>query len=207
MKTLIPDDEPGNAHLLGEILSNQRSPLGTDYCVDYAYSVEEANDKVSRDMYDLVIVDMYWARSGSTSTEREPGGLAILERLVRRCEIAIVLTAYGTIRNCVKAMRIGAWDYIERRGDFLPELLISIEQAVAFKQFLRANPQRREEDAWIADHLDDLCTEYEGRIVAVLDGRVVDTDVSLSALRQRLQERYVLLQPVLFAVPATKNVI
>jgi two-component system, NtrC family, response regulator len=58
-------------------------------------------------------------------------GIQLLERIKEKfpsCEV-IVITAYGTIQDGVRAMKIGAFDYVTK-GDGDDQILVTIERAV-----------------------------------------------------------------------------
>jgi two-component system NtrC family response regulator len=64
---------------------------------------------------------------------RLPGenGLQILENIKKKhpnCEV-IVVTAYGTIQDGVRAMKLGAFDYVTK-GDGDDQILVTVERAV-----------------------------------------------------------------------------
>src|ERR1035437_692987 len=64
---------------------------------------------------------------------RLPGesGLQVLEHIKKRypfCEV-IVVTAYGTIQDGVKAMKLGAFDYVTK-GDSDDQIIVTVERAV-----------------------------------------------------------------------------
>ena len=92
------------------------------------YEVDEAEDGVrgveagAAEAYDLVITDL---RMG------EPDGMAVL-KAVREAQPkseVIVMTAYGTIESAVEAMRLGAFDYLQKPFNE-QELLMKVFKAL-----------------------------------------------------------------------------
>lgn len=90
-----------------------------------------ALDSIARERPDAVVTDM-----------RMPGvsGMELLER-VRQIddELPIVLmTAFGTIETAVKAMKLGAFDYLTKpfEGD---ELIIAVKRAIEHRRVVREN--------------------------------------------------------------------
>ncbi len=92
------------------------------------YDVDEASDGVqgaeagSKGAYDLVLTDL---RMGSQD------GIGVL-RAVKDVETnteVIVMTAYGTIESAVEAMRLGAFDYIQKPFTE-EELLVKVQRAI-----------------------------------------------------------------------------
>ncbi|MBL9024759.1 MAG: sigma-54-dependent Fis family transcriptional regulator [Myxococcales bacterium] len=92
------------------------------------YEVDEASDGVAgaelgaRGAFDLVLTDL---RMGSQD------GISVL-RAVKEAETnteVIVMTAYGTIESAVEAMRLGAFDYIQKPFTE-EELLVKVQRAI-----------------------------------------------------------------------------
>lgn len=98
---LIVDDEK-NIRLT---LTHSLEPLGFE--IDTAVNGEEALTKVQNEDYGLLLMDL-----------RLPGmnGMEVLQRIRKlRPDIqVIIITAYGTIELAVKAMKLGAADFIQK---------------------------------------------------------------------------------------------
>ncbi|MBL8744476.1 MAG: sigma-54-dependent Fis family transcriptional regulator, partial [Myxococcales bacterium] len=132
------------------------------------YEVDEASDGVqgaelgARGAYDVVLTDL---RMGSQD------GIGVLKAVKdadSHSEV-IVMTAYGTIESAVEAMRLGAFDYIQKPFTE-EELLVKVQRAI--------------EKRMLEGHVQLLTTEFRerykfenivGRSQAVRDvlGRVV----------------------------------
>jgi two-component system response regulator HydG len=95
---------------------------GAGQDVDEAENGEAAVDRMSAEVYDLVLTDL---KMGSTD------GLDVLRaaKEVSQLTEVIVMTAYGTIESAVEAMRIGAYDYIQKPFTE-QELLLKVQKAV-----------------------------------------------------------------------------
>ena len=66
-------------------------------------------------------------------------GINILKEITRMNDAqVIVMTAFGTIKDAVKAMRLGAFDYITKPFS-LDEFLLLIERALAVKKLRDEN--------------------------------------------------------------------
>jgi len=111
------------------------------------YEVDEASDGVqgaetgAKGAYDLVLTDL---RMGSQD------GIGVL-RAVKDAEAnteVIVMTAYGTIESAVEAMRLGAFDYIQKPFTE-EELLVKVQRAIE---------KRR-----LSGHVQLLTTEFKER--------------------------------------------
>jgi two-component system NtrC family response regulator len=104
-RILIVDDEPDIASGLASALASR------PYAVATAGAVEEALAAFRRQPYDLVITDL---KMPGTS-----GGLDLVRSVKHEWPETwiIVITAYGTIRTAVEAMRLGAQDYLTKPLD------------------------------------------------------------------------------------------
>jgi len=116
-RILIVDDEKNIRLMLAHCLE----PLGFE--IDTAVNGEEALTKVVNEDYGLTLMDI-----------RLPGmsGMEVLRRIreLRPDIRVIVITAYGTIETAVKAMKLGAADFIQK--PFAPqEIRDAVLQVVA----------------------------------------------------------------------------
>ena len=100
-RILIVDDEPN-------IRLTFRMALETSgYAVDEAASANEAVAALSTGKYDLVILDL---RLGEAS------GLDVLAQMQSAAVLTpcVIVTAYGSVRSAVAAMKLGAIDFLEK---------------------------------------------------------------------------------------------
>lgn len=113
---LVVDDEKNVQKTLSITLSR------AGYVVDVASSGEEAVEKIAKTLYDIVITDLKMGKID---------GLGVLKAVKERdheTEV-ILMSAYGSIGNAVKAMKEGAHDFIEK--PFTPdELLHTVSKAL-----------------------------------------------------------------------------
>jgi len=100
-KVLVVDDEPLNLDLLEQELGDY------GYVIERAASGPEALDKISAHAPQLVILDQQMP---------DIDGIEVLRRLRREgVEIPVImLTAHGTIKKAVEAMKYGATDFITK---------------------------------------------------------------------------------------------
>jgi two-component system response regulator FlrC len=100
-RVLVVDDEPGLRDFLAEVLS------GDGHQVTRARDGDEAAQLVDRQRFDLVLTDL-----------RMPGldGLGLLKKLrAEQPEVEVVLlTAHGDVATAVEAMRLGAFDFLQK---------------------------------------------------------------------------------------------
>lgn len=118
-KILVVDDELRICHNVKKILAKN------NFEVTSAQSAQEALDKMAKESYSLVISDMVM-----------PGmnGLELLKLVKNEWPVtkAIMMTAYASTDTAVKAIQLGALDYIPK--PFTPEELRNIvDQALTGK--------------------------------------------------------------------------
>jgi two-component system NtrC family response regulator len=131
-RILVIDDEAYMLELLGRIIKEH-----TTYGVDTTQSPVEALAWLAERDYDLALLDLKMP---------EMDGMQVLGRireLPRPCGV-IIVTAYGTIRSAVQAMKEGALDYVTKPFD-TDEILIAIDRAVRLRRLERENRLLREQ--------------------------------------------------------------
>src|ERR687892_909125 len=98
---LIVDDEPGVRSALGGVLRDE------GYDVDAVDSGEACLDRLARQSYDVVVLDIWL-----------PGmdGLATLARMrERQIDVQVVIiSGHGNIESAVRAIKMGAFDFVEK---------------------------------------------------------------------------------------------
>ncbi len=115
-RILVVDDERSLRTTLSKVLVDEgHSALTAD-------SAREAVRLHERELLDLVILD--WKLP-------DGGGLDVLSRMLDRDPDlpVIIITAFPDVKNAVKAMKHGAFDYIVKPFD-LDELLVLVERAL-----------------------------------------------------------------------------
>ncbi|MFL5803410.1 MAG: sigma-54-dependent transcriptional regulator [Roseiflexaceae bacterium] len=163
-RILIADDEPSLRELLTELLTDE------DYIVDSVPSGADVLERLQSDTrYDLLLLDLRMPKID---------GLQLLEHLRKEGnEIPVIMmTAHGTSSSAIRAMQMGAYDYLPKPFDN-DEVLMVVKrlfehQALASR--VRAL-ERREED---------LRERMIGRSSAMREiyktiGRVANADASV----------------------------
>ncbi|MGD0999663.1 MAG: response regulator [Candidatus Brocadiia bacterium] len=201
MKVLAIDDQAEALKQIEKALSGAKGPDDMPYEVMALADHHAALELLTREHFDVIVTDMVMGN-------QEKEGLEILREMTGKSPITIVLTAYPSIPNCVAAMRAGAWDYLEKTpadgSDPYEILLNSVSQACR-ERLARPEAGRVNPDAtWVKDHYEELTAKYAGKIVAVLDGKVVDEDENYGKLAERVKRDYPVAVPTLVLVPDTK---
>lgn len=113
---LVIDDEESQRNILGGYLSKK------GFKIFYASSGSEGISLVNNNAIDIILSDYRMP---------DKTGLEVLEEVKHiNPEISfVIITAYGTIEDAVKAMRMGAYDYISKPVN-LEELDILIEKII-----------------------------------------------------------------------------
>ncbi|MGB5747658.1 MAG: response regulator [Desulfobacterales bacterium] len=116
-KIIVVDDEKRICHNVAKILSKNK------YEVTHAVSAQEALEKMAKESFSLLISDIVM-----------PGknGLELLKMVKKEWPLtkAIMMTAYASTDTAIKAIRLGALDYIPK--PFTPdELRSTVEQALS----------------------------------------------------------------------------
>ena len=120
---LVIDDEPNIREVLVTALSRE------GYLVESARDGLEGLKKIESNFYDLVITDI-----------KMPGidGMQVLQRALEiQPEIyIIIITAYATIENAVQAMKMGAYNYMEKPFR-LEEVRLIVDRALKQRFFVQ----------------------------------------------------------------------
>ncbi len=126
-RVLIADDDSAQRHIMASILK------GEGHDVLEASSAEEALERLQQRACEVVLTDM-----------RMPGqgGLHLVESAMKLSPApeVVVVTAFGSVDTAVKAMRLGAYDYLNKPLD-RDELVLLVQRA-SEKFGLRRDTQR-----------------------------------------------------------------
>ena len=138
-RVLIADDQPDVVAALRLLLR------GAGLDTDAACSVQEVRDRLSANNYDLLLMDLNYARD--TTSGRE--GLELLSEVHERDRLLpiIVMTGWGSIETAVEAMRRGARTFVHK-----PWENASLTQTVTRE--LDEARARREADAYASRELE-----------------------------------------------------
>jgi len=121
----IIDDEPIIHEVLGDLLTSE------GYEVENSSSGEEALDKHSSQSFELVLLDLLL-----------PGieGIEVLKKLkkIDPNAVIIIITAFASVESAISAMKIGAYDYVQKPFKH-DELLITVKRAIEHRKLQEEN--------------------------------------------------------------------
>ena len=126
---LVVDDEPNILKTLGDILSDE------GYRVETARSAGEGIRKVEEDAPEVVFLDV-WLGSDD--------GLVLLNAIREKFPQTqvIVMSGHGTIETAVRAIKNGAFDYVEKPFS-MDKVLITVQNALRQRSLEEENQSLR----------------------------------------------------------------
>ena len=164
-RVLIVDDDRDMCVLLESQLKRR------DINAAWRISAPEALELLSIEDFDVLVTDL---------NLQGMSGLELCERVVtnRPDMPVIVITAFGSLESAIKAIRSGAYDFVNKPFE-LDELVLTIHRAMQHK-FLREEVKRLKEAVATTQRMDELIGESLGmrKVYDLLD-RVADTDATV----------------------------
>ncbi len=160
-KIIVVDDEKRICHNIEKILSKN------NFEVTHALSAQDAMEKMAKESFSLLISDIVM-----------PGknGLELLKMVKKEWPLtkAIMMTAYASTDTAMKAIRLGALDYIPK--PFTPDELRSTVEGVLSGQLVEAPIQDAEKEMIDVIDIDvpfetDEVAKYTGEDYAAMLGR------------------------------------
>lgn len=156
-------------------------------------SVEEAIKVLEKEKrFDLLIID--WKLKDGKE------GVEILKKRLQVFlpKIKIVFTAYASISDCVRAIRAGADDYIDKnQEDNLKKLLDAAKERLRERKYEENEP----DDQWLEAHFDELYDNYYGELLAFIDGELIDHAKTERELREKVKQKYPDKEPFIMFAP------
>lgn len=166
--------------------------------VDITLSIADAIDMVRAkqwaDQYDVIVLDLSFDTAGEDrSGFRIADALGLHRRLGQTIPVEIIFTGYANVRNCVQAMRCGAWDVIHKLEEvddknpfqLVVDSAVSRLRALELQQLLNVVALK-----WLQQHVSELQTLYAGQVVAIWnepDVRVVASGRDAFELETQLE--------------------
>ena len=130
-RVMVVDDDADTLSLLCEVVEKE------GYQVETAEDAETALQKLSEWQPDLVITDIHM-----------PGkdGLALLAAVREKAPdiLVILLTAYGSLKTAVDAIKAGAFDYLSKPF-VVEDIRLVVRRALEHKKLVRENRSLRDQ--------------------------------------------------------------
>lgn len=127
---LVVDDEPNILKVIEGILTDE------GYVVRTAHSGEEALAEVRRSSPDLVILDIWLPGMDGLQA------LDMLRGMVPETPV-IMISGHGTVETAVRALKMGAYDFIEKPPT-IERTLLAVRHALEQQHLLRENRALRQ---------------------------------------------------------------
>jgi DNA-binding NtrC family response regulator len=130
-RILIVDDEKTIRESVAMVLSEEG--YDTDVASDGRLALEKLNEKD----YDILITDLKMP---------EMDGIELINKCLKICPqtSVIIITAHASIESAIKALRMGAFDYIIKPFDF-DDLILKIDRLSEHKELVWENQALRRE--------------------------------------------------------------
>jgi DNA-binding NtrC family response regulator len=128
VKVLVVDDEVKNA----ELTAGELRDAGFE--TEFVNGGAAALKRLGEVRFDAVVTDLRMA---------PPDGFTLLTQVRERWPemIVIVMTAYAGLETARRALKQGAWDYIEKEGDFAEVIALALRDAEEQQALRRENEQ------------------------------------------------------------------
>ena len=127
---LVVDDEPNILRVVGDILTDE------GYRVRTASSGEEALAEVQRSSPDLVILDIWLPGMDGLQA------LDVMKGMIPETPV-IMISGHGTIETAVRAIKLGAYDFIEKPPT-IERTLLAVQHGLEQQRLLQENRALRQ---------------------------------------------------------------
>lgn len=167
-KILVIDDSPEILALFSEYLKAEGFEVETSG--DGATGVE----MIEKKSYDLIVTDL-----------KMPGmdGMKVLEFAMNHSpdSICIILTGYGTVKNAVEAIKLGAFDYLTKPVK-MDEILVTMQRALEYRNLKLENINLRNQ-LKKKYKFENIIGDHEGmqKVFEIME-KVADTDSTILIL-------------------------
>ncbi|MFT5572398.1 MAG: two-component system nitrogen regulation response regulator NtrX [Cryomorphaceae bacterium] len=115
---LVVDDEPDIRNILQDILQDE------GYEISLAENAEQARIRFSAKQPDLVLLDIWMPKED---------GISVLKDWVESSQLGdtpvVMISGHGTVENAVEAVKLGAYDFLEKPLS-TGKLLLSVERGL-----------------------------------------------------------------------------
>ena len=128
-KILVIDDSPEIRNLFADFLRTE------GYEVVTAEDGAKGISAIEKNFYDLILTDLKMP---------DTDGMEVLKYIIDHSpdSLCIILTGYGTVKNAVEAIKMGAFDYLTKPVK-MDEILITFQRAFEYRNLKRENVHLR----------------------------------------------------------------
>lgn len=166
IKILIVDDAASMRKNIVDLLSMK------DYELVEVENGEDAIDTVDKVKFDMLILDINLPKMS---------GLEVLEYVKKTYPDipCIMLTAYGTSEKAIEAMKLGAFDYLEKPFE-LDEFLLVVDRALSYSDMIKELQTLRTKVSYQLDDSNRIVSKNEKmQQIFKTIGRVASTDAAV----------------------------
>lgn len=126
---LVVDDEPDIRNILQDILQDE------GYSVSVAENAEQARIRFREDQPNLVLLDIWMPKEDGISVLKSWVDSGALEATP-----VVMISGHGTVENAVEAVKLGAYDFLEKPLS-TGKLLLSVERGLENASLREENKQ------------------------------------------------------------------
>lgn len=126
---LIVDDEPDIRQILQDILQDE------GYQTSLAADADEARNRFKENIPDLVLLDIWMPKEDGISLLKD-----WVQREILESTPVIMISGHGTVENAVEAVKLGAYDFMEKPLS-TGKLLLCVERALETSSLRAENKQ------------------------------------------------------------------
>ena len=129
---LVVDDEPDIRDILQDILQDE------GYQVSLAANAEQAREEFTKQQPDLILLDIWMPKED---------GISVLKSWVENAMLGdtpvIMISGHGTVENAVEAVKLGAYDFLEKPLS-TGKMLLCIERGLDNASLRQENKQLKD---------------------------------------------------------------
>ena len=170
-KILLIDDSTDILENLSEYLRND------GYEVDTAANGESGISMIEKKYYDIVLTDLMMP---------SVDGMEVLKYVTKSSpdSICIILTGYGTVKNAVEAMKLGAYQYLSKPL-MMDEILVTLQKALDHRNLKAENMNLRDQLKKKYKFENIIGDSEKMRQIFEIIEKVADTDSTILILGER----------------------